>query len=302
MKNNIIITMAIVAMAALTSCKDSNTAEEATPQQTNGMATLTFRVTNYEQYDLDSPLTRSTDVTNLAHLTLAVYDATTLELAVDTITQSSDEVGYGTFTLTLPFGDYKLVVLGYNKDNLPDMTNPEAVSFADDYVPYVYRYASDITVGSSTELSQSIALSKTVAAFKVIMSDAIPDGGVNRVSASVTGGGKVLNALTGYATQTEEYSWEWSKSELGDGFNSGLTDRNVTVYTFLTEDEATMSFTINCYDSDNGLVMGHTFTDVPMQIGWMTVYRGNFFTVTGDFTITLADDFEWDDTTKEYNY
>ncbi len=254
----------------------------------NGEVTLNFRVSNYEQVDIDETPTRSTDLTNLKYLTLGVYNAETHALVADTITQCRTESGYGTFTITLPYGDYKLLFLGYHNDHFPDMTDLEAITFTDNYVPHLFSKVLDLTVDDETASSQSVTLSRVVAYFSVVFSDnsSVPDLDLDHMDIDLTGASYELNTLTGYANKLLERNFTLSL---------GSTVTGCGVFMFLTEDEATVNCTMKAYNSSGALVARHAFTNVPVKINRRTIYTGNFFTTETreeGFSVSLGDDYD----------
>ncbi len=273
--------MAIALLAM--SC--SNSESEATPQ--SGKVTVTFNVSNYEQVNMDDAETRSTSITNLYWLTLGIYDANTMELVDEAVTQYYTDDGFGTFSVTLEYGEYKVLVLGYTNTRQPDMSNPKAIVFEDDFVPNLFSNMSDLTVDANTSVSQTIMLSRVVAAFDVTFVDSAPET-LRGMYIVADGGSYILNSTTGYADEvaTRVYNATISGSSTG-----------ITIYTFLTDEEATMEFTFTAYDLNQEVLASHHFTNVPMKINQMTRYTGNFFTPEtseGGFTVELAHDFDWE--------
>ncbi len=289
---NISLALAIATTTLVTGCADSETGD---PSAT-GEATLNFGVLNYEQIDIDALSTRaSSGVSSLSYLVLGVYDAESLEPTIDEIRQTAGDEDYGSFSVTLPYGNYKLVFLGWyaEEEGFPSMKNPLNISFAGDRVPHLFCKTLDLAVGMDTETNQTVELSRVVACFSVCMSDAIPEG-TDYIEVIAEGGGRVLNALTGYAYEACERTSEIDISGAG-----GKTDQSFCVYTFLTESEDTMTFTCTAYGTDGNEVAKRNFTDVPMKINRLTYYTGNFFTespVGNGFSISLADSIEWTDT------
>ncbi len=279
--------MAMLAM----SCSNSDSVEA--PQ--SGEVTVTFNVANYEQIDMDDAETRSTAITNLYWLTLGIYDANTLQLVTDTVTQYYTSSDFGTFSVTLPYGEYKVLVLGYTNTRQPDMSDPTAIVFTDNFVPNLFSNNTlDLTVDATTEISQTILLSRVVAAFRIHWEDATP-ATISGMYIVMEGGSYKLNSLTGYADKVETRTYDVDFAE---------SDHYLTLYSFLTEESATMDITMTAYDGDGAEIVTHRFTDVPMKINQFTQYTGNFFTLeesTGGFTVELAHDFDWENEV-DYTY
>ncbi len=290
-KTNFLFTIATVMLAM--SCSNHDV---ESPAKGEGTVTIRFNVSNYEQIDMDAASTRSTNITNLGYLELGVYDAETIELTQD-ILQAMDDDDYGNFSVTLTYGTYQLVFLGWtgSHDSDPDIEDPTAIQFEDQYVPHLFCKTMELTVDDNTAgTQQSVALSRVVGDFRVVISDAIPDD-MDRVDVKVEGSSYILNSLTGYVDKLLERNYsitDW------DGV-AGNTDEAFNVYTYLPSDEeTTMTFTCTAYSTSGGVLASHTFTDVPMKINRLTRYTGNFFTketAEGGFSVSLADDYSWID-------
>ncbi|MCD8285115.1 MAG: FimB/Mfa2 family fimbrial subunit [Prevotellaceae bacterium] len=263
----------------------------------DGTVTLSFRVSNYVQADMDDTGTRSTDVSNLKHLSLGVYDAETLELAQDVMTQSSGDADYGTFSVTLPYGEYKLVFLGYHKDAEVDMSDPEAITFGYGYVPHTFLKTVDLTVDGETSTSQTVALERAVGEFKVYCygCEEIPTQTIT-FSISVTGSGTTLNALTGLAPEAGEKTFS-----LQTAHTLGVSSIYEGIYLLLpTGEETTIDCTMTAYGVDGSVLGRKSFADVPVKINRLTTYTGDFFNSDASksgFSIELADDYDvWGET------
>ncbi|MCD8265730.1 MAG: FimB/Mfa2 family fimbrial subunit [Prevotellaceae bacterium] len=297
MKKHISIIM-LAAGLLLASCSDKDTL--SSPSE--GEATITFSVSNYEQVDLDDVETRSTEVSNLKLLFLAVYDAQTLEPAMDVIKQSSDDEGYGSFSVTLPYGQYKLVFLGCNNDAEVDMSDPEAITFGNGYVPQTFLKTLDLAVDGETSTSQTISLSRVVGAFKVVCSGLSEyDPQTFTFNFTLKGSGSTLNALTGLAPQAGERTYSFTSD-----LHEGVLRLGFTMYLLLpTADDTTIDCSVTFSGEDGTLSASRTFTDVPVRINKLTTYTGDFFSAEGSkasFTIELADDYdEWSET-EDYTF
>ncbi len=283
--------IAVIATAMLaTGCSNSET---VTPVSVSGEATITFNVINYEQVDFDAIQTRSTEVSNLKYLELGIYDATTKELTSTVLQENTDE-DYGTFNVTIPYGSYTLVFIGWytTQDVEADMSDLNAIVFTDNYVPHLFCETLDLTVDENTLESQSIRLSRVIAGFRVVISDEIPED-ASYFHVTSEGGGYALDPLTGFAASLA--SRENDVTVLSSW--AGQTDRNFNVYALLTQETAEMKFVVDAYDTSNNLMVSHTFTDVPMKINQLTRYTGNFFAIEtseGSFSVSLADDYSWE--------
>ena len=281
----------ILASAALllTACHND---EEHRPAEGEGC--LSFQVINYQQYSLDDETTRAA-VSSVDHLDMAIYDGTTKEL-VKHLHQPKDTTGYGTFSVTLPYGTYHAVFLGYKGERRANVENLESICFPDDFVPHLFAKTLSITIDNPEEEAQSVSLKRQVAAFKLGSRGDNP-GNLSTLTIEATGGSHHFNALTGVGAQVESRSYTYDVSK-----KAGADTLSVTFFTFLTNEEATMSFTATARDASQEELRKREFTNVPMKINQRTQYNGYFFDAdkgTSGFTLSL-DDEEMTNTTYSY--
>lgn len=279
----LLLAIALLACA----CQSDEKSEPAT-----GEATLRFYVMNFDQTTLSQAPTRTAEATSLAHLSLGIYDATTLQPVAEAQTQNAGDQDYGTFSLTLPYGQYVLVFLGYDGSRTADMTNPKAICFTDQYVPNLFSHALNLTIDSKTEQSQTVTLSRAVACFTLACTGGIPSE-LAKMEFTAHGGGGTLNALTGYTDVTQERTYTFSNLSA----NAGKDSMNVNLYSFLPANEATMDFTVKASDAEGNLIRERTFTSVPMKINQRSRFTGAFFATDASvqaFALLLDNDV-WDE-------
>ena len=258
----------------------------------DGGRTVSFRITNYVQYSLDEG-TRSTPVSSsqvLRHLALGVFDAATDKPMGTLQVQDSGAEGYGSFSVTLPYGQYRLVFLGYGGDRACTMESPERVSFEGGYVPQTFLHTSLLTVNAQTAAQTDITLRRVVAGFRVQMEDAIP-GEASSFRCRSSGGGTVLDAKTGLAASAtgREYSIDIPESY------RGKSGQKVTMYLFLSSSPETMDMEVSALDAQGGEIVSRKFPAVPMRVNTLTVYRGKFF-ADRSYGFSLMVDDAWGET------
>lgn len=284
--------MALVAML-LSACKNST--DE--PQPSEGEGHITFQVINYQQFSIDDDDDESTrvSVSNVDHLDMAIYDASTNAL-VSHVHQAKDADGYGAFSATLPYGTYKVVFLGYKGSRTANVDNIAAISYLDDYVPDFFSKTLDITIDKPETEARNVSLTRRVAAFKLGSRGDNPSN-LSSLTIESQGGSHHFNALTNCGAQTENRSYRFDVSA-----KAGKDTLSVTVFTFLTDAESTMNFTATARDANENILRQRTFTNVPMCISQRTQYNGYFFeedkSATG-FTLLLEDG---DFTNELYTY
>ncbi len=283
-------TFFLLVAAALMISACSNNNEQPQPE---GQATIRFEVTNYEQVSLDE-VTRAA-ATALAHLEMAIYDASTLQL-VDSIKTKSGDSGYGSFSASLPFGDYVVLFLGFDGSRQSILKNIQSIGFTENNVPNLFHKVINLTVSPSSATSQDVTLSRAVAAFSIKSQGYIPTN-LQTLTIVATGGGCKLNGQTGWAANVAQRTTNFNVSAY-----AGKESVGVSVYSFLPSEEANMKFSVTATASNGEVLAQKDFSNVPMKINQRTIYTGSLFgdgTQAQDFNLSLENDV-WNDVNLEY--
>ncbi len=279
---------ALIAVCGLLSaCQSNDEFSAATVHE------ITFQVTNYEQYDLDD-FTRASGADALKHLVMGVFDAATDAVVGNVVVQNKEDgnSNYGSFSVSLPEGRYRAVFIGYNGSRACQMSSSTSITFEGDHVPHTFLSCMELTVDGKTAQNQNVVLKRAVAAFRLVVKDALPQGlatlrFVNR------GGGTVLNAQTGFCTEQKERTYDISVPTS----SIGKSNVEISCYAFLPAEEAAMNITVNALKSDGSVIKSRTFADVPMKVNRLTCYTGNFFAedeAAAQFRLSVDD--AWSDT------
>ena len=270
-----------------------------------GQSTITFSVSNYRQIsfdDLSRAGTTRADVpsnhpSTLAHLVVAVFDAETGEQALspilhDYVDYETNPSAYPQFSVTLPYGHYRVLVLGYNGSRACNIASFSHISWEDDYVPNTFLYCGEFTLNEDTELTKEVTLKHVVAAFRVTAEDAIPSE-MKKIRFRSTAGGTVLNATTGLAT---ENTGKTSDIEI-PASNIGKQGVFLTTYLFLPEEQITTNYTVQALGKNDALINEKHFNDVPLRINYLTEWTGKLFEASDDVEpsgVQRGFSIEWD--------
>ena len=229
--------LAAIAALLFTACHN----EEVLP--TEGMGTVKFQVINYEQISLNE-VTRATAATSLAHLEMGIYDAVTHEL-IDSVKTQSGDGNYGSFSATLPYGEYIVVFLGFEGGKASHLKNLNSIQFAENYVPNFFYKTLNLTVSPSTSGSQNIALARAVSAFKIQSEGYIPSN-LSTMTIVAKGGGYVFNAETGLASSVLQKTSSYNVSSYAGKESIGMKINQRTTYTgaFFGDGKATSGFNL----------------------------------------------------------
>ena len=257
-----------------------------------GEKEISFQVTNYSQHEMNAP-SRATPVpvnesTIIKHLALGIFDEQSGKLERELIIQNQGDNEYGSFTVKLHYGKYRLVFLGYGGNKVCKMTSPQHISFEDDYVPQTFLYTTQITIDAKSNPKTDITLHRVVAGFKVIMDDVIPTN-ASTVRFATTGGGTVLNAVTGMAASKTGRN---ASVDVHEDYK-GTSGKYATMYLFLSEDPEKMDITTRVCDADDKIIKERSFTNVSLKKNTLTEYKGQFFD-DQSYGFSINVDTEWE--------
>lgn len=273
----------------------------------DNLCTINFSVNNYEQVSFDdvsasssaSGTTRAVATDHpatLAHLIVAVFDAESGKQACQPIQHdykdyTTNSAAYPKFSVTLPYGRYRLLVLGYNGSRQCNIASVTRISWDDDYVPNTFYYYEEFTLDQNTSLEQTLTLKHAVAAFSILTEDKAPSE-LKKMRFSSSVGGTILNAATGFTPQS---TGRTSVIEVPDKY-LGIRD-TFTVYLFLPQEQVNGgNFTVQALGKNDAVLYGKTFSDVPLRIDYLTSWKGTFFETSEDVGFSFYWDTQWADT------
>lgn len=273
----------------------------------DNLCTINFSVNNYEQVSFDdvsasssSALTRADASTEypstLDHLLVAIFDAETGKQACSPIQHdksnfSSPFEAYPKFSVSLPYGRYRVVGLGYNGTRKCNIASINHISWEEDYVPNTFYCCEEITLGQSSTLNQQLTLKHAVAALYIETADVIPSE-LKKMRFSGTVGGTILDAMTGFTPQNTGRTSEISVP------TSTVGDRAYfTTYLFLPQEQVNgASYTVQALGKNDAILYEKHFSDVPLRINYLTSWKGTFFETSEDVGFSFYWDTQWADT------
>lgn len=291
-------------VSLFSSCQSSP--EEVAPPE--GLCTVNFSINNYEQVSFDDVSSSSSSASGatravatdhpstLAHLIVAVYDAETGKQACQPIQHDQSDYtknpeAYPKFSVTLPYGRYRLLVLGYNGSRQCNIASVTRISWDDDYVPNTFYYCEEFTLDQKTSLEQTLTLKHAVAAFSILTEDKAPSE-LKKMRFSSSVGGTILNAATGFTPQS---TGRTSVIEVPEKY-LGIRD-TFTVYLFLPQEQVNGgNFTVQALGKNDAVLYEKIFSDVPLRIDYLTSWKGTFFETSEDLGFSFYWDTQWADT------
>lgn len=240
---------------------------------------------------------------NLRNLLLTVYDAETNERVSPIILHDSNDYDesnaktFPQFSVTLPYGHYRVLVLGYNGSRACNIASLNHISWAEDYVPNTFLYCEEFTLNEGANLNKRVTLKHVVAAFRVMSEDLTPNE-LKKMRFISTAGGTVLDAMTGFTPQNTGRT-----SDIVVPSNHlGIRD-TFTVYLFLPEEQIIVdNYTVQALGQGDAVLYQKRFSNVPLRINYLTEWEGKFFEKSTDEEfdagISVYWETKWADTLK----
>ena len=220
---------------------------------------------------------------------------TRLDIAIIPVNSSQDiqyihqadatQDGFGSATLRLPIGKYKMVAIASKVKGEVNIVSAEKVTFPEneklDDMAYVCK---DIEVKSGSN-NFNCKLERAISLLKFQSSDNLPVG-FSRIEASLVGNvSRVFNPTTGYGVvdaggNTHNRSWSLAKATSGKPLS-------VSIYVFLASEKETIQADLKIYNTDNEVAKALHFDQVILQQNHVTTYTGPLFTSGSAFEFTF---------------
>ena len=295
-----------ISIAFLTvSCSSTVTEEFDSIEVETQKKDLTFSVQN-EDFQIDqSSLTRAAASDVLKTLDLALYtinsDGTYSKYAE--VQSSSSDDNFGVISVPdVAYGTYKVVAMGNATNSYgghATLSDPLSITYEEEKVPMAYYAFQEVTVSSATG-TVALELKPAVASFKMYMQGTIPEN-VSKLRFDVTQCSNSFDATTGLASagKIKDYalSLDFTSSMVGKKNMNARLNVFLPVEDYTTNSPVTIKAT--AFDSNGEEVVSYDFASVPLRIGYVTTYTGNFFqNDEQDYSITV--DNNWGNLTGTY--
>ena len=296
---------AALVLLAATSCSNEsvNGVENAVESQ-QARVPVTVRVNGFSvaQEEFSDGTTRSGETrgTTRAATDPASYsDAKALTLAFYTsdgakqvycFTQLKNDnttyTTFGNFSLTLPVGSYKMIVLGYNSVYPVVFNSMTDVVFGEDKSRETFCYTQDVTIDDETPVDLTATLNRIVTRLNVQSSDNRTEA-ATKVRISLSKGGRGFNPITGFATSDAGFvNVATTSAAVG-------TTTLSSINFFITEEGETMDVIIETLDDEGNVLFSKVVSDVPFRRNRTTKLTGamyHFGDAAGAFTLETS----WD--------
>lgn len=261
---------------------------------TGDEVSVTFSVDQIEQTPFADVLqTRAVQLGQVCtRITLAIFRG---EEKVKNINQLSSDAGFGTFTVGLTPGTYRIVALAHSGLGNPTVSTPEKITFASNKCTDTFYYYGEVQVSETA--SQSLMLKRAVAAFQFKTTEAIPDN-VSKLVFYYTGGSSTFNAVSGYGCVNSKQTETFEVTAAMKGQPASFQ-----VYTFPHADDGVLKMTVSALDATGETVCEKVFESLPVTLNRISCWEGSYFVASGSsqsnsLTLGIQDDGEWGGTIK----
>lgn len=207
---------------------------------------------------------------------------------VDYVNQDNADKNFGTMSLDLPAGSYKLLVVAHSCSKSASTTNFNKVSFTSP-LSDVFAYETDISITTEAK-TIAATLTRATARVDLIISDDIREDAAS-IMFNFTGGSTLLNAETmeGVASSTHKV------------VEMEITDREQKTYSFYTfacPDGQKLKVEASAYDANGQLLGAKVFNDVTVERNRVTSITSPLFSgpIEGPSDISITVDDSWGET------
>lgn len=276
----------LVLLPLLTCCSKTEANFESTTEKEK---TISFSISSYETEKMRAAASEA-----FSQLSFVLIPSNGTDTIV--VEQEKSDKNFASISATVPFGTYELVIVGHNCATPAIIASPDSIAFPQDKITDTFCHYQTLEVGKSTSGALDIELKRCVAKMEVVATDAVPEW-VAKVNCVSTGGGVVLNAITGLAAYESVQSKTLYMPE------SWIGDKNkvFSTYTFLTAEQNDMTFTLDIIDADEDTEVSLTLADAPMAVNQITRYTGELFNTSVQASGSITADTEWDEV-NEYMF
>lgn len=207
---------------------------------------------------------------------------------VDYINQDNKDENFGTMSLDLPAGSYKLLVVAHSCSKSASTTNFNKVSFTSP-LSDVFAYETDISITTEAK-TIAATLTRATARVDLIISDDIREDAAS-IMFNFKGGATTLNAETmeGVASSTHKV------------VEMEITDREQKTYSFYTfacPNGQKLKVEASAYDANGQLLGAKVFDEVTVERNRVTSITSPLFSgpIEGPSDITITVDDSWGET------
>ncbi len=279
-------------LALFTSCEKANIGNDSIDEETSNNNVF-IRIAGFEQIPFDNyriATKAQQDITKLcSRINFSLFNGDT---KVSAINQKEGDNDFGTVSLHLDAGTYKLVVIAHNGTGAATISSPQKITFPNNKLSDTFYYCSDITVDAKGN-TFDLQLKRAVAMFRLVTNEALPSE-VKKIKFYYTGGSSTFDATTGYGCVNSK------QTEI---LNVSNGQKQFEVYTFPHDESDELKITVTALDANETALHERIFENVPVQRNMITQYTGSFYESTENFanSFKMTADGDWTKT-NSYEY
>ena len=282
-----VINFACLTLSFLSSCNqiDADQVEEMNSKE------VTFSLSTFEVSQ--EAMTRANDSIPVGYVPshLLVLDVVNGEVK-QTFEKTTDSLQVTTgvtkvsnvlenLKMTLSYGNHDIYFLAADVPYASyDKTNKTVSWSADHRLHIAWAKKVSVTVSQTTASTQSVDLPLAVGCIALVCNDA-QDSAASKMQIS----GNLfwtlaLTTMKGLTTQTvHTYSIKIPDKNPGKTFSS---------FSFEPTSGSSINMTYTALDTAGNAIVSHTLTNVPLSVGVYTRYKGDFYSITPLFTLSVA--------------
>ena len=211
--------------------------------------------------------------------------------------KTSNGIGFGSVEVELYPGDYKMVVVAHSGSDNADIESATSVILPGSTYTDTFTKVADFTVVSNEHSNLSKTLDRITSAFILKLNDT-PPANASRIEVILNNGGSDPNPLSinpnaGLAAE----NWSQTRSFTIEEITDETPD-----YVYYISKSLPFALTVKAtaYDSENGEIIRHIISDVPLTPNKKTVASGTFFQSSASGFFTITNDWDSDDEEIEY--
>lgn len=286
----------LLTIALFSSCEKGYTEEDVITPTDGDKVRVSFNVAGYDVVSFGNmaqkpSLQRKSE--NLgsvcSRLSFALFDENGTKLTYKN--QKQSDSNFGTFSLSVGKGAYKLVVVAHSsEEGNATISSPGKITFEKNKVTDTFYYYGSFTIEEDENFD--IVLQRAVAMFRLKITDTTP-ADVTRMKFYYTGGSSTFDATSGYGCVNSK------QAELRDVPSSAYNQSSVyEVYTFPHSDGKNLKIKAYALTAVGDTLQECEFTDVPVERNKITECTTTFFgdPPSGGRTIHFTVNSEWNGT------
>ena len=276
----------LLAVLTMNACEKGYTAEEETKAGNESNVTLRVKSIEMVPFENTTISRASTEMSELcSRLQFAVFKDGEKK---KNISQQAGDASFGEATISLPEGDYQLVVMGHSCTGTATITDLEKITFPSNKVTDTFYYYGTFTVGNDSKTVE-LDLKRAVAMLRFNLTQPLTEN-IKQLKFLYTGGSSTFSAITGFGSVNSR------QTEIRD-VTSG--QKVFEVYTFPHAQEGKLKVTITALDANGTEIAETVMEDIPVEVNKISVYNGVLFddtTNSSSPSIKVKGDGDWDGT------